>query len=101
MDKKPATRVLLVEDDDGNASDYQLWLGEGGHTLARAKSARDAIDMAESFLPDVVLLDMQIPSVPLAADADIANGLRALDDLLRRDPSARSSSSPRTAGIES
>ncbi len=86
VNSNPAARVLLVEDDDGNAADYLLWLADGKHKVVRAKAASDATELADTFAPDVVLLDMQIPSVPGAADADIVHGLRTLDDLVRGDP---------------
>lgn len=86
VEDTPAARVLLVEDDDGNATDYLAWLRDGRHTVQRAKAASDAAELADSFEPDVVLLDMQIPSVPEAADADVVHGLRTLDELVRRDP---------------
>ncbi|MEZ4300280.1 MAG: hybrid sensor histidine kinase/response regulator [Polyangiaceae bacterium] len=79
-------RVLLVEDDDGNAADYLSWLGDAHYSAERARAASEAADLADGFVPDVILLDLQIPSVPGAADADVVHGLRALDDLVRRDP---------------
>lgn len=86
MDGNTSARVLLVEDDNANAADYSAWLRDGGHTIDRARAASDAAERADAFVPDVVLLDLAIPSVPDAADADVAHGLRALDELVRRDP---------------
>lgn len=86
MDGNTGARVLLVEDDNANAADYTAWLRDGGHAVDRARAAGDAAERADAFVPDVVLLDLAIPSVPDAADADVAHGLRALDELVRRDP---------------
>lgn len=80
------SRVLLVEDDNDNARDYTAWLRDGGHAVERVGAASEAAEAAERFGPDVVLLDLAIPSVPDAADAEAAHGLRALDELTRRDP---------------
>lgn len=86
MDGNAGVRVLLVEDDNGNAADYTTWLRDGRHVVERARAVSDAVEKADPFAPDVVLLDMAIPSVPDAADADVVHGLRALDELVRRDP---------------
>ena len=51
VNSNPAARVLLVEDDDGNAADYLLWLADGKHKVVRAKAASDATPTAPPALP--------------------------------------------------
>lgn len=80
------TRVLLVEDNDASAGDYVRWLRGAKHVVERAAAASDGVAKAETFHPDVVLLDLQIPSEPGRADEDVKHGLRALDDLIAAEP---------------
>src|SRR5262245_8537691 len=86
MDSSTKARVLIIEDDNSSAGDYMSWLREGGHTVERDKPLQVGVAKAESSGADVVLLDLQIPSVPDAADEDIEHGFRALDELLKGDP---------------
>lgn len=79
-------RILLVEDDDQIAEDYLGWLREKGHEAQRAAAKEDGLALARSFHPDVVVLDLQIPSQPGRADAQPEHGLFALEGLLRDDP---------------
>jgi len=79
-------RILLVEDDDQNAEDYTGWLQARGFEVARGAAVEDGLALASSFQPDVVLLDLQLPSQPGRADAQPEQGIRALEGLLRDDP---------------
>jgi len=79
-------RILLVEDDDENAEAYTGWLKGQRYDVARAAAVEDAIQTAEGFRPDVVVLDLQIPSKPGRADEHTDNGLRVLEELLKADP---------------
>ncbi len=79
-------RVLVVEDDDQVAELYNEWLSAQPYDVKRAATADDASKLAESIQPDVVVLDLQIPSKPGAADEHTDNGVRALDELLKADP---------------
>jgi CheY-like chemotaxis protein len=83
--EKPA-KVLIVEDTDASAEDFRRWLGEDGYVLDRAASAEEALTKAGSFVPDVVVLDLQIPSQNGGTDENIEHGFRTLDELLREKP---------------
>ncbi|HSO00344.1 MAG TPA: Shedu anti-phage system protein SduA domain-containing protein [Candidatus Nanopelagicales bacterium] len=86
MSDRAPKRILLVEDDDQNAEDYTGWLQAKGYEVARAAAVEDGLAVARSFQPDVVLLDLQIPSQPGRADAQPEHGILALERLLRDDP---------------
>jgi CheY-like chemotaxis protein len=79
-------RVLVVEDNDASAGDYVRWLKAAKYVVERAAAASDGVAVATSFEPDVVLLDLQIPSEPGRADEGVQHGLHALDELLRARP---------------
>lgn len=74
-------RILVVEDNPANRKLAVLVLETGGHEVLRTDNARDAMDMARAHLPDLVLMDIQLPGV---------SGLEAAR-ALKQDPS--------TAGI--
>lgn len=78
-------QVLVVEDNDASASDYVKTLQEAGHAVERASARSDAIALAERR-PDVVLLDLQLPSSPGRSDEDVRHGLAVLEALVRADP---------------
>lgn len=86
MGETRAARVLVVEDNDASAADYVRYLEEVGHRVERAAARHDAQERARAFAPDVVLLDLQIPSAPNRADEDVQHGLATLDVLLAADP---------------
>lgn len=56
-------KILLVEDDDALASVYQIRLEAEGFAIKRAPNGEDALALALSFKPDLVLLDVMMPKV--------------------------------------
>jgi CheY-like chemotaxis protein len=55
---------ILVVDNDCDAAVSLEWLLEGmGKEVLIAHSGSEAIDMAESFLPHLVLMDLEIPGI--------------------------------------
>jgi two-component system, OmpR family, response regulator len=61
---KPLTRILLVEDDPDVQLVAALALRRlGGYTVEVCGSPREAVRAAESFGPDLILLDMMMPGM--------------------------------------
>jgi CheY-like chemotaxis protein len=56
-------KILLVEDDDLNRDMLSRRLQRKGHELLLAADGMQAILMAESETPDLVLLDMSLPVI--------------------------------------
>lgn len=55
---------ILVVDDDKSCAKTTMWLLESlGYTVQMALDGRTAIELAISFHPDVVLLDIGIPGM--------------------------------------
>jgi DNA-binding response OmpR family regulator len=54
-------QVLLIEPDRLLASVYTSALEKQGHTVAHAVSAQQAVHHADQQLPDVVVLELQMP----------------------------------------
>lgn len=64
-------KILVVEDDPQLKHTYEIILDKEGYQVARAKDGEDALIKAETFDPDLILLDLLMPKM---------NGL----DFLRR-----------------
>jgi DNA-binding response OmpR family regulator len=56
-------RVLVVDDNVDAADTLATILRMDGHTVGTAYGARQALDQAEAFRPDVVLLDLGLPEM--------------------------------------
>ena len=74
-------RILLAEDDAGLAKLYATFAKGRGHSVSLAQDGIETLSVALSELPDVILLDVQMP---------------ALDG---RDVLAQLKADPRTAAI--
>jgi signal transduction histidine kinase/CheY-like chemotaxis protein len=72
-------RVLVVDDEAGNRDWLARTLEPAGFTVLPAAGGREAIDLAKSQRPDLVLLDLMMPEV---TGFDVVEALRA-------DPSTR------------
>jgi len=59
----PDKRILLVEDDFMNMRLAQHILEVEGYTVFKAATAREALEQIESTLPDLILMDVQLPDM--------------------------------------
>lgn len=66
-------RVLVVDDNVDSAQSMSLLLQLEGHTVACAHDGIEALQMAEQFQPQVVLLDLGLPRMN---GYDVARKLR-------------------------
>ena len=57
----PTAKVLVVDDSDELLGLIGAWLQDEGYILFTATSGKQALDIAQSHDPDVVLLDVVIP----------------------------------------
>jgi two-component system cell cycle response regulator DivK len=71
--------LLLVEDNEDNRIIYSTVLRHLGYTVVEAEDGAQAIALARSVLPDLILMDISIPEV---------DGWEATR-ILRGDPSTR------------
>ncbi|RLB26235.1 MAG: response regulator, partial [Deltaproteobacteria bacterium] len=58
---KPA--LLSVDDNPVNLRLAELILRKEGYEVISTQDALEGIDMAKSYLPDIILLDMRMPSM--------------------------------------
>jgi len=75
-----STAVLVVEDEAALARNIVSFLAGSGYEARSAGSAEEALRVLESFRPDVVLLDFNLPGM---------NGLQAIERLREVDPRLR------------
>ena len=63
-------RILIIEDNLANMKLASLLLGNAGHVVLRALDAETGLTMARAELPDLILMDIQLPGMDgLAATA--------------------------------
>jgi two-component system cell cycle response regulator DivK len=70
-------RILLADDDEDMVEICSRLLPRRGHTLITANNAADAVALAESGRPDLILMDMRMPVSPTGDVKDSA-GLDAV-----------------------
>lgn len=75
-------KILVVEDDTLLSDAYKLILTRKGHDVATAGNGKEALDQAEKFNPNIILLDILMPKM---------NGLEFMEhyDLLNKHPTVR------------
>ena len=73
-----AKRILVVEDNDLNRKLFCDLLRANGFEVEPVADGREAIDKARLFVPNLVIMDIQLPNVSglelieaLKADADL------------------------------
>jgi len=59
----PALRILVVDDNQDAADMLALMLSSWGHDACQAYDAHHALELADSFLPQVALLDLGLAGV--------------------------------------
>ncbi len=63
-------RILVVEDNKANLKLARLLLVNAGHTVLDAEDAESGVAIARTELPDLILMDIQLPGMDgLAATA--------------------------------
>jgi len=77
-----AIRVLVVDDEPANRTLLTRALEPAGFTVVPASGGREAIELAKSMKPDLVLLDLMMPEV---TGFDVVEALRA-DEATRDTP---------------
>jgi CheY-like chemotaxis protein len=60
---KPRQRVLIVEDDTDAAETLAVMLHRWGHEVQVAHDGLEAIEAAQAYRPDAVLVDIRLPGM--------------------------------------
>jgi len=72
-------RILIVDDNPTNLKLASLLLESEGYVVDRASSAESALERIRELLPDLILMDIELPGM---------DGL-SLTRLLKKDPTTR------------
>ena len=78
----PLPKILLVEDFDDTRLMMKMWLEKRGYRVIEAETGEEAISLAQSESPDLIIMDVMMPGM---------NGLDATQQIrqyqaLRRTP---------------
>jgi len=73
-----SNKILIVDDEPFNLDLLEQELTDQGHIIERANNGSEALKKAESFRPELILLDYMMPDM---------NGLEVLKELRRRENS--------------
>jgi DNA-binding response OmpR family regulator len=92
-----APRVLVVEDDEDIAQALQRSLRMEGYEVRIALDGSAGLEMAHTFVPDLVILDLGLPQVD---GIDVARGMRARDDVPILILTARDALESRVEGLD-
>lgn len=71
-------RILIVEDDADIIEVYKLLL-KNSFEIVVAKNGKEAVEMYESFRPDLIIMDIEMP---------VMNGIEATKKIMEKDPNA-------------
>jgi len=91
-------RVLVVEDDDAIAQVLRRSLRLEGYEVKIAGDGISALDQANAFLPDLVILDLGLPRLD---GIEVAKSLRKSDDVPILVLTARDALDSRVEGLDS
>src|SRR5258706_5346030 len=70
-----ASKILIVDDEPLNVEVLEQELGDRGYAVERAGSGAEALAAFESFRPELIFVDYQMPDM---------NGIEVLKELKRR-----------------
>ncbi len=71
--------VLIVEDNELNMKLFNDLLEANGYATKQSKNGLEAVDLAKVYLPDLILMDIQLPEL---------SGLEAIS-LIKAEPSLK------------
>jgi two-component system, OmpR family, response regulator MprA len=91
-------RVLVVEDDTAIADVLRRALRQEGHEVRSAQDGVEALEMAEAFVPDLVILDLGLPKLD---GVEVCRRLRAESDAPILILTARTDTEDRVEGLDS
>src|SRR5215211_1597318 len=77
-DPRAARKILIVEDNELNMKLFNDLLEAHGYTTFQTKDGREAVSIARTHRPDLILMDIQLPEV---SGLEITKRLKADEEL--------------------
>ena len=78
LDGRPARKVLIVEDNDLNMKLFNDLLEAHGYRTLQTKDGAEALLLARSHKPDLIVMDIQLPEV---SGLEVTRWLKQDDEL--------------------
>ena len=88
--------VLVVEDEAALSDVVLAYLAQAGYATAGARSGPEAVEMARSMAPDVIILDLGLPGLD---GLEVMRRIRAFSDCYVLITTARSEEVDRLVGL--
>jgi len=57
------TKIAIIEDDSVISQMYRMKFESDGFDVQVAENGRDGVELVKSFAPDIILLDLQMPTM--------------------------------------
>ena len=57
------TKIAIIEDDPVISQMYRIKFEADGFDVQMANNGKRGVDLVETFLPDIILLDLQMPEM--------------------------------------
>ncbi len=73
-------KILIIEDNEQNLYLIRYMLEDGDYEVFTAMDGKKGIESAASLLPDIILLDIQLPTMD---GYEVARQLRQIPDLVK------------------
>ncbi len=70
-------KILIVEDNPQNMRLLEMLLGAKGYTLLKAIDGEEAVNLATTGRPDLIIMDIQLPTM---SGLEVTGQLRQLPD---------------------
>jgi two-component system, OmpR family, response regulator MprA len=93
----PLGRVLVVEDDEAIADVLRRTLRQEGHEVRSAADGVEALEIADEFVPDLVILDLGLPKLD---GVEVLERLRSESDVPILILTARAELDDRVTGLD-
>ena len=56
-------KILIVEDNEDNLKLFNIIVESGGHAAILARNGEEAVETAKREIPDIILMDIQMPKM--------------------------------------
>ena len=100
MPDKQVKSVLIVEDNQDIASLLEFTFNDAGYKVALSDNGKDALDLAQRLLPDLIVLDIMLPGLDGISVLKELRRERARGDLAVIMLTAKAEEIDRVVGLE-